>query len=215
MKVGIIGSGVVGQVLARAFKAEGYDVTLGTRNTSKEEVVKFNKETSIAIGTFQDVARGAEVIVLATKGSGTEEAIRVSGINNFSNKVVIDTTNPISETAPPTNGVIHYFTTLEESLMERIQRLIPDAKVVKAFNIVGNSSMYKPKFPGGTPTMFICGNDDRAKTVVKDILLLFGWETEDMGKLEAARAIEPLAMLWCIPGFIRNQWTHAFKLLKM
>jgi len=215
MKVGIIGSGVVGQALARAFKAEGYDVTLGTRDTSKAEVVKFNREANIAVGTFQDVAQASEVIVLATKGTGTEEAVRLAGINNFANKVVIDTTNPISETAPPTNGVIHYFTTLEDSLMERIQRLIPDTKVVKAFNIVGNSSMYKPKFPGGTPTMFICGNDDRAKTVVKDILLLFGWDTEDMGKVEAARAIEPLAMLWCIPGFIRNQWTHAFKLLKM
>ena len=141
MKIGIIGSGVVGQALARAFKAEGYDVTLGTRNTSKEEVVKFNKETGIAVGTFQEVSQGAEIIVLATKGSGTEEAIRLAGLNNFSNKVVIDTTNPISETAPPTNGVIHYFTTLEESLMERIQRLVPDAKIVKAFNIVGNSFM--------------------------------------------------------------------------
>lgn len=215
MKIGIIGSGIVGQVLAKAFKAEGYETILGTRNTSKEEVVKFNKETGIAIGTFDDVARQSEIIVLATKGSGAEEAIKLAGVSNFSNKVVIDTTNPISETVPPTNGVIHYFTTLEESLMERIQGLIPDAKVVKAFNVVGNAFMYKPNFPAGTPTMFICGNDDRAKTVVKDILVLFGWETEDMGKMEAARAIEPLAILWCIPGFIRNQWTHAFKLLKL
>jgi 8-hydroxy-5-deazaflavin:NADPH oxidoreductase len=215
MKVGIIGSGPVGQVLAKAFKAEGYEPALGTRNTSKEEVVKFNKETGISIGTFGDVAKQSEIIVLATKGSGAEDAIKLAGISNFSNKVVIDTTNPISESTPPTNGVIHFFTTLEESLMERIQNLIPDAKIVKAFNIVGNVFMYKPKFPGGTPTMFICGNDDRAKTVVKDILLLFGWDTEDLGKIEAARAIEPLCILWCIPGFIRNQWTHAFKLLKM
>jgi len=215
MKVGIIGSGIVGQVLAKAFKAEGYEVTLGTRNTSKEDVVKFNKVTNIAIATFEEVAKQAQVIVLATKGSGAEEAIKLAGINNFSNKVVIDTTNPISETVAPSNGVIHFFTSLEESLMERIQKLIPEAKVVKAFNSVGNAFMYKPKFPGGTPTMFICGNDDRAKTVVKDFLILFGWETEDMGQIEAARAIEPLAILWCIPGFIGNQWTHAFKLLKM
>jgi len=215
MKVGIIGSGPVGQALAKAFKAEGYDTILGTRNTSKEEVVNFNKETGISVGTFVDVAKQSEIIVLATKGSGAEDAIKLAGTTNFSNKVVIDTTNPISETTPPTNGVIHFFTTLEESLMERIQKLIPDAKIVKAFNIVGNPFMYKPKFPGGTPTMFICGNDDRAKTVVKDILILFGWETEDMGNIEAARAIEPLCILWCIPGFIRNQWTHAFKLLKM
>ncbi|TMI94854.1 MAG: DNA-binding protein [Bacteroidetes bacterium] len=215
MKVGIIGSGIVGQVLAKAFKAEGYEVTLGTRNTSKEDVVKFNKVTNIAIATFEEVAKQAQVIVLATKGSGAEEAIKLAGINNFSNKVVIDATNPISETVAPSNGVIHFFTSLEESLMERIQKLIPEAKVVKAFNSVGNAFMYKPKFPGGTPTMFICGNDDRAKTVVKDFLILFGWETEDMGQIEAARAIEPLAILWCIPGFIGNQWTHAFKLLKM
>ena len=215
MKVGIIGSGIVGQVLAKAFKAEGYEVTLGTRNTSKEDVVKFNKVTNIAIATFEEVAKQAQVIVLATKGSGAEEAIKLAGINNFSNKVVIDATNPISETVAPSNGVIHVFTSLEESLMERIQKLIPEAKVVKAFNSVGNAFMYKPKFPGGTPTMFICGNDDRAKTVVKDFLILFGWETEDMGQIEAARAIEPLAILWCIPGFIGNQWTHAFKLLKM
>ena len=215
MKVGIIGSGIVGQVLAKAFKAEGYEVTLGTRNTSKEDVLKFNKVTNIAIATFEEVAKQAQVIVLATKGSGAEEAIKLAGINNFSNKVVIDTTNPISETVAPSNGVIHFFTSLEESLMERIQKLIPEAKVVKAFNSVGNAFMYKPKFPGGTPTMFICGNDDRAKTVVKDFLSLFGWETEDMGQIEAARAIEPLAILWCIPGFIGNQWTHAFKLLKM
>ena len=215
MKIGIIGSGIVGQVLAKAFKAEGYEVTLGTRNTSKEDVVKFNKVTNIAIATFEEVAKQAQVIVLATKGSGAEEAIKLAGINNFSNKVVIDATNPISETVAPSNGVIHFFTSLEESLMERIQKLIPEAKVVKAFNSVGNAFMYKPKFPGGTPTMFICGNDDRAKTVVKDFLILFGWETEDMGQIEAARAIEPLAILWCIPGFIGNQWTHAFKLLKM
>src|SRR5215467_4538143 len=113
MKVGIIGSAVVGQALARAFKSEGYDVTLGTRNTSKDEVVKFNKETGIAVGTFQDVARGAEVIVLAVKGSGAEEAITLAGINNFSNKVIIETTNPISETMPPNNGVKQYCTTLE------------------------------------------------------------------------------------------------------
>ena len=102
---------------------------------------------------------------------------------------------------PPDNGVLKYFTTLEESLMERIQQLLPDAKFVKAFNSVGNAFMYKPNFPGGIPTMFICGNDDHAKKIVTDILTAFGWETEDMGKAEAARAIEPLCILWCIPGF--------------
>jgi predicted dinucleotide-binding enzyme len=214
MKIGIIGSGQVGRVLAKAFKTEGHDVVLGTRNTSKEDLVKFNKTTGIAIATFEETAKNAELIVLATKGTATENAIKLSGPENFANKIVIDTTNPIAEAAP-VNGVLHYFTTLEESLMERIQKQIPDAKIVKAFNSVGNAFMYKPNFAGGKPTMFICGNDDGAKKTVTDILTTFGFETEDLGKVEAARAIEPLCMLWCIPGFLRNQWTHAFKLLKM
>jgi len=126
---------------------------------------------------------------------------------------VIDSTNPISK-EPPVNGVLKFFTTLEDSLMERIQALLPDAKLVKAFNSVGNTKMYKPGFKDGPPTMFICGNDEEAKKKVSAILRSFGWESEDMGKIEAARAIEPLCILWCIPGFLRNQWTHAFKLLK-
>ena len=215
MKVGIIGSGDVGQTLATAFLKEGHEVMLGTRNTSKDKVVKWKKEnTSGKTGTFEETAQFGELLVLAVAGDAAEEAIKLAGINNFKNKVVIDTTNPIAK-EPPQNGVLKFFTSLDESLMEILQRLIPDAKFVKAFNSIGNVFMYKPNFPGGKPTMFICGNDDGAKKTVTDILTDFGHETEDMGKMEAARAIEPLSILWCIPGFIRNQWTHAFKLLKM
>lgn len=212
MKIGIIGSGQVGQVLAKAFKSEGHDVILGTRNISKPEAVKFNKETGIAIGTFDDTAKFGTVLVLATKGDAAEEAIKLAGIENIAGKVIIDTTNPIAA-LPPTNGVLHYFTTLEDSLMERLQRLAPQAKFVKAFNSVGSACMYKPAFKD-IPTMFICGNDDAAKQTVATLLENFGWEAEDMGKVEAARAIEPLCILWCISGFIKNDWTHAFKLLK-
>jgi len=214
MKIGIIGSGLVGRVLASAFLKEGFDVMLGTRNTSKQEVVKWkNENLSGKTGSFNETTEFGELLVLATGGNVTEEAIRLAGFANFKNKVVIDATNPIAA-APPENGVLKFFTDLNESLMEKIQKLIPDAKLVKAFNSVGNTLMYKPNFPGGIPTMFICGNDDAAKKTVTGILTAFGWETEDMGKIEAARAIEPLCILWCIPGFIRNQWTHAFKLLK-
>ena len=214
MKVGIIGSGNVGRVLATGFLSEGHQVMLGTRNTSKEDVVKWkNENTNGLLGSFQETAQFGEVIVLAVSGLVTEDAINLAGKEHLSNKVIIDTTNPIAA-VPPENGVIRYFTTLEESLMEKIQKILPDAKVVKAFSCVGNAFMYKPNFNGIIPSMFICGNDDAAKKTVTDILTSFGWETEDMGKVEAARAIEPLCILWCIPGFIRNQWTHAFKLLK-
>jgi predicted dinucleotide-binding enzyme len=214
MKIGIIGSGIVGRVLATAFLKEGHEVTIGTRNVTKEEVVKWKMENPKGhVALFKETAESANIIVLAIAGSVAEEAIKLAEIENFSNKIVIDATNPIAA-APPVNGVLKYFTSLDESLMEKIQVLIPEAKVVKAFNSVGNAFMYKPYFGGIKPTMFICGNDAEAKKTVTAILDAFGWETEDMGAVEAARAIEPLCMLWCIPGIAKGQWTHAFKLLK-
>lgn len=215
MKIGILGSGIVGRVLASAFLEEGHQVMLGTRNISKEEVVKWKQENRGGLlGSFQDTAQFGNIIVLAVGGLAVEDAINLAGNEHFFEKIVIDPTNPIAA-VPPDNGVLKYFSTLEESLMERIQKLIPDARVVKAFNSVGNGFMYKPQFPGGPPTMFICGNNEEAKKTVTGILSNFGWETEDLGAVEAARAIEPLCILWCIPGFIHNRWQHAFKLLKM
>jgi 8-hydroxy-5-deazaflavin:NADPH oxidoreductase len=214
MKIGILGSGHVGRILATAFITEGHQAMLGTRNVSKEEVVKWKKENPNGLtGTFSETASWGELLVLAVEGNAAEKVIGLAGTNNFSNKIVIDATNPIAK-MPPTNGVLHYFTTLEDSLMERLQKLIPQAKLVKAFNIVGNAFMYKPQFAAGKPTMFICGNDEGAKKTVTEILTAFGWETEDFGKVESARAIEPLCILWCIPGMLKNQWSHAFKLLK-
>jgi hypothetical protein len=153
-------------------------------------------------------------VVLAVKGTAALDALHLAGVENLSGKVVIDATNPIAD-LPPVNGVLRFFTSLDESQMERLQRAVPDARFVKAFNSVGNAFMVNPNFPGGRPTMFICGNDDAAKQTVVEILDQFGWEVADMGKVEAARAIEPLCMLWCIPGLLRNEWTHAFKLLRL
>jgi predicted dinucleotide-binding enzyme len=214
MKAGIIGSGIVGRVLASALLNEGNEVMLGTRNTAKEEVVKWKSENPGGnVGTFDEAAAFGELIILATKGTIAADAVRLAGPANFTGKTVIDTTNPIAE-APPVNGVLQYFTSPNQSLMESLQELLPEAHLVKAFNSVGNTQMYKPDYNDILPTMFICGNNDAAKKMVTSILKIFGWETEDLGKIEAARAIEPLAMLWCIPGMLNNQWTHAFKLLK-
>jgi len=215
MQVGIIGSGEVGRTLGKAFLAEGHSVMLAARDAHKPELAQWQKDNPGGqTGSFRDAAKFGDWLVLCVAGSGAEEALRLAGVENLAGKIIMDTTNPI-EKAPPVNGVLKFFTTLEDSLMERLQRMAPDAKLVKTWNSVGSDFMYKPAFPAGTPTMFICGNDAVAKQTVTGILTAFGWETEDMGQIEAARAIEPLSLLWCIPGFIRNQWTHAFKLLKL
>ena len=211
MKVGIIGSGNVAKSLAAGFMEHGHVVMLGTRNPSKLEDWDWKNRGGI-VGNIADTARFGEILVLAVKGSAGEEAVRAAGLTNLAGKTVIDATNPIADSAP-SNGVLHFFTSLEESLLERLQRAVPAAHFVKAFNSVGHNAMVQPKFKDGKPTMFICGNDDVAKKAVTGILDQFGWETADMGKAEAARAIEPLCMLWCIPGFLRNDWNHAFKML--
>lgn len=211
MKIGVIGSGVVAQALGAGFLKHGHEVVLGTRDT-----VKLKDWTAQnAKGRVEDVetaARFGEVLVLAVKGSAAVDALRSAGLANLAGKVVIDTTNPIAP-APPVNGVLKYFTTLDDSLLERLQKNYPDARLVKAFNSVGSASMVDPTFKGGKPTMFICGNDEAARNTVTGILDQFGWETSDLGKAESARAIEPLCMLWCIPGFLRNDWVHAYKVL--
>jgi predicted dinucleotide-binding enzyme len=165
------------------------------------------------LGSFGETAKFAELAVLAVKGTVAADAIRLAGAANLAGKPLIDATNPIAE-SPPVNGVLSFFSNLDESLMERLQHEFPDIRFVKAFNSVGASSMVNPQFKGGPPTMFICGNDEPAKRAVTGILDQFGWETADMGAAAAARAIEPLCMLWCIPGFRQNDWVHAFKLLR-
>jgi len=213
-KIAILGSGQVAITLANGFLKHGYEVTMGTRDVSKLSEWKSKGGDKAHTGSFEEAASWGEIIVLAVKGKAAEQAITRAGIKNLNGKTVIDVTNPIDD-APPANGVIKFFTTLDESLMEKLQNAAPDVHFVKAFNSVGNAFMVNPQFPGGKPTMFICGNNDEAKKDVSEIVDKFGHEVEDMGKAEAARAIEPLCMLWCIPGMLRNQWSHAFKLLKM
>ena len=209
-KVGVIGSATVGQTLAQGFKKHGYDVRIGSRAPAK--LAEFSSKSGIAAAASEDVAKWADFVVLAVKGTVAEDAIRTAGEANLAGKLVIDTTNPITD-GPPVDGVIQYFTGPNSSLMEQLQKTFPAVHFVKAFCSVGAARMVNPDFTSGKPTMFYCGNDADAKNTVATILGQFGWEGLDLGTATAARAIEPLAMLWCIPGFRQNIWTHAFTVL--
>ena len=213
MKVGVIGSGIVGQVLATGFLKYGHPAMLGTRDPKKPDVQKWLAETrGGTAGTFEEAARFGEFLVLATAGKVAESALDLAGAANLAGKTVMDATNPIAD-APPAQGVLSYFTGPNDSLAERIQARFPQAHIVKAFNSVGNPLMINPRFEQGPPTMFYCGDNAGAKQQVADVIRQFGWEPYDCGGIIAARAIEPLCMLWCLPGFLRNEWNHAFRLL--
>lgn len=211
MNIGILGSGIVGQTLAAGFIKHGYSVMIGTRENGRLDEWK-SKNEKVRVGTFAETANFGEIIVLAIKGRFAESALRLAGKENIGGKIIIDTTNPIAD-APPTNGVLTFFTSLDKSLMETLQTSFPEARFVKAFSCIGAACMVNPSFPQ-RPSMFICGNDEHAKKEVSTILALFGFEVEDLGKVEAARAVEPLCMLWCIPGFLKNDWYHGLRMMR-
>jgi hypothetical protein len=204
-RVAVLGSGPVGQVLADGFLKHGYAVTRGTREPAKLSGWRSGAGPNAAVGSFAEAARAGELVVLAVKGEAAASVLELAGGAALAGKVVIDTTNPIAS-KPPVNGVLSFFTSLDDSLMERLQRQVPAARFVKAFSCVGNALMVDPKLAGG--------NDEAAKAEVRTVLVQFGWDLEDLGAAEAARAIEPLCILWCIPGFRRNSWGHALKLLR-
>ena len=160
MKVGVLGSGDVAKVLAGGFLKHGHEVMIATRTPAKLADWA-RKNPKARVGSFEDAAKFGELAVLAVKGTAAAEVLRTAGLHSLAGKTVIDATNPIAD-APPTNGVLKFFTTLDDSLMERLQREFPEVRLVKAFNSVGNARMVNPEFAGGKPTMFICGNDAAA-----------------------------------------------------
>ncbi|MGE3171889.1 MAG: NADPH-dependent F420 reductase [Planctomycetota bacterium] len=212
-KIGVLGSGVVGRTLADGFLKHGFAVMRGSRDPAKLAEWKEQAGAAAQIGTFAETGAFGDAIVLAVKGTAAEAAVRAAGVDALRGKTVLDATNPIAD-QPPEHGVLRYFTGPDQSLMERLQQIAPGAHFVKAFSSVGSALMVDPKLPGGPPTMFVCGDDTGAKRWTTEVLARFGWETADMGPAVAARAIEPLAMLWCIPGFAHGRWSHAFKLLQ-
>lgn len=213
MKIGILGTGDVGQALGIGFATLGHNVKMGSRDPNQEKVKAWvNKAgAKVSAGTFAEAAAYGELAVLCTIWTGAENAIRLAGPDNLAGKVVIDTTNPLdfSDGIPPKLTVGH-----TDSAGEQVQRWLPNSRVVKAFNIVGNAHMFKPEFPGGPPDMFICGNDDQAKATVTDMLKTFGWSVIDIGGIECSRYLEPLAMVWIRHFFRVNSVNHAFKLLR-
>ncbi len=213
MRIGILGSGGVATTLATGLADLGHDICLGTRDTAKLGSFQAAHPT-VKVGSFRDSAMFGELLILAVKGSAAHAVLEAAGTEALKGKAVLDATNPIADVAPD-GGVLTLFTTEAQSLMEQLQVAFPGAHLVKAFSCVGAAFMVKPVLPGGPPTMFICGNNDAAKQSARALLDQLGWDCEDMGDARAARAIEPLVKLWCLPGFLRGQWTHAFKLIKL
>jgi predicted dinucleotide-binding enzyme len=210
VNVGILGSGDVGRALAKGFAGVGHDVKIGSRDPNKLADFAAGAGVHVSAGTFADAAHFGDILVLATLGVATIEAIELAGLDAFDGKVVIDTTNPLdfSRGMPP---VLSIGTT--DSLGEVIQRRIPRANVVKAFNTVGNALMVNPQLPGGPPDMFLCGNDDGAKKIVTQICDAFGWGVIDLGGIDASRYLEPMCLTWVLHGIRSGSWGHAFKML--
>jgi predicted dinucleotide-binding enzyme len=213
MKIAILGTGDVGQVLGAGFARSGHQVKMGSRNPNQEKIRAWMDKTGkgVSAGTFAEAAAFAELAVLATSWEGTESAIRLADPGNLAGKIVIDATNPLdfSDGMPPKLVVGH-----TDSGGEQVQRWLPSSHVVKAFNTVGNPHMIQPKFPGGPPDMFISGNNAQAKQTVADLLKAFGWSVIDFGGIERSRYLEPLAMIWILHFIDTNTGNHAFKLLK-
>jgi predicted dinucleotide-binding enzyme len=212
MKIGILGSGTVAQTLGAGLIEHGHEVMLGSGTPAKLADWRAANPRG-RTGSFAEAADFAELAVLAVKGTAAIAALRAAGPERLAGKAMIDTTNPIADAAP-VHGVLQFFTGPNDSLLEQLQREFPAIRFVKAFNSVGSAFMIDPAMQDGPPTMFICGDDEPAKKAVRGIVESVGWEVADMGAAVAARAIEPLCMLWCIPGLLRGDWAHAFRLLK-
>ena len=209
MKVGVLGSGDVGKTLGAGFASLGHEVKIGSRDPGKLKDWVEKTGSKASAGTFAETASFGEVLVLATLWEGTQHALQMAEVRNFDGKVVIDATNPLAFDGGPHLALGH-----TDSGGEQVQRWLPSARVVKAFNSVGHAHMVHPDFPGGPPDMFICGNDDEAKKTVTGILKDFGWPAIDVGGIEGARLLEPLCILWVGYGIRTGTWNHAFKLLR-
>jgi predicted dinucleotide-binding enzyme len=212
-RVGVLGTGEVGRRLAAGFRGNGHEVTIGSRAADKPELREWlsAEGAGIEAGTFADAAAGGELLVLAVLGDAAEQVIADAGQESFAGKVVIDAMNPLDFSGgfPPKLSISG-----DDSLGERVQRALPEARVVKAFNIIGNPYFVDPSFSEGKPTMLIAGNDADAKQTVTDLLADFGWsDIFDIGGIDGSRELEAICIAWVKIGGARGAWDHGFKLL--
>lgn len=210
MKIGILGSGDVGRALARAFKSEGHEVMLATRDPKSKKAVEIKRDINVEVLDFAAVAKWCELAVLATLWTATENVIELIDPQNLAGKTVIDVTNPLDFSAgmPP-----KLLLGTNDSGGEQVQRWLKKSKVVKTLNIVGNANMYKPKPGKLVPTMFYCGNDKGAKEIIHTVLLSFGWQPVDIGDIEGARELEPMCVLWVKYGIATGEWDHVLTMI--
>jgi predicted dinucleotide-binding enzyme len=213
MKVGVLGTGDVGRALGRGFAALGHEVKMGARTAGHEKALAWASENGplASQGTFADAAKFGELLVFATLGAANLEVVRHAGVENFAGKVIIDATNPLdfSSGTPDLNpkGT--------DSGGEVLQRAIPQAKVVKAFNTTPNVLMFRPQMAGGPPDMFIAGDDADAKKTVMGILNEFGWPTVyDFGGIKQARWLEAMCIAWVLACMSANSWRLGYKMLR-
>jgi len=199
MRIGIVGSGVVGQALARGLARHGHEVRIGTRKDAVDD---------LPVGRPPEVVKNADLVFLSVLGTAAVEL--AAGLRDeLRGKILVDTTNPLDFSS----GGPGLFVGHTDSLGEQIQRAVPDAHVVKAYNTVGNATMVDPDLRGGPPTMFIGGDSAEAKGSVADLLEATGWEVADLGGIEASRYLEPMCIVWVLHGIRTGGWNHALRML--
>jgi predicted dinucleotide-binding enzyme len=212
MKVAILGTGDVGRSLGHGFADLGHDVCMGSRRGGGDSAKAFVAEHGghASEDTFAAAAAFGELAVLAVLGTAVADVVGATA-GGLDGKVVIDATNPLDFSGgfPPELAISG-----DNSGGEMLQRLVPSAKVVKAFNIVPNALMYQPHLEGGPPTMMIAGDDTEAKVTVTRLLGNFGWDVVDLGGIKSSRWLEAMCMAWVMAASVGGHPRSAFKLLR-
>ena len=210
MRIGVLGSGVVGQALAAGLTSHGHEIMIGTGSPDRAELRSAAHANGYAVASFADAVSGADLVFLAVHGTAAVDVVRGLPDGELDGVVLVDATNPLDFST----GAPQLFVGFDDSLGERVQRAVPTARVVKAYNTVGNTLMVDPDLPGGPPTMLLAGEDPAAKQEVTELLASTGWDVVDVGSIAESRLLEPLCMLWVRIGMASGSWNHAFKVLR-